>query len=746
VQIQIKLSIGFFLGLSLAGCTAIPELAKRDAAVSKPAPAQDDDSGAAPAHKVDAGTEDAGGSLEMRAAANAPCDPNGARSCAQGGLRTPLLCANGNWARQEPCAEDDRCEMAAGPDLGKCVKIDPLCLNKASGTEVCDGDVRRACNDLVLSGPHPCGDQQRCRDDDGPAKCVCAGGSIQVGDACQMATDCSIEEGGCDLLTRCSISAGKRICSPCPTGYSGDSMKGCVPELTALQVSGGGALSPKFDPSTHDYRVQLALLQQQLTVSASRADGVSLDIDGTSVAAATPWVSPVLPLGEQTIHVRLTSKFGISNMYALTLERTGAQNVYLKASRPDQSDHFGTSVAISGDTLVVGAQHEDSASGGVNGDQSNNDAGDSGAAYVFVRSAGSWTQQAYLKADVPQAHEFFGASVAISGDTIAVGIPRTSEYGDTTAHSGQVYIFVRDAGGHWTKQAKLAGSTTDDMDLFGWSVVLQQDLLVVGAPYESSGTRQSGAVYAFRRAAGAWGAPTKLKGSQGHVESVFGWSLALDADTLVVGAMDHSGLVMTTAGPGSAYVFVASGSTWTEQQRLQAPQPTEGATFGWSVAVQGNTTAIGASRADLIKITPAGEVYLFERTADQWNFSQVLAAPFPRRSDYFGASVALSSGLLVVGATGDASGARGLQADPSRSDANASGAVYLFGRQPMGWVRSAYMKTSNAEANDAFGDHVALDGDTVVVGAIGESGTGMGTTGDPASNALTESGAVYMFR
>jgi hypothetical protein len=227
---------------------------------------------------------------------------------------------------------------------------------------------------------------------------------------------------------------------------------------------------------------------------------------------------------------------------------------------------------------------------------------------------------------------------------------------------------------------------------------------------------------------------------------VFGWSLALDADTLVVGAMDHSGLVMTTAGPGSAYVFVANGTNWTEQQHLQAPQPTEGATFGWSVAVQGNTAAIGASRADLYKITPAGEVYLFERTGEHWDFSQVLTATISRRSDYFGASVALSSNLLVVGATGDASGARGLQADPSRSDANASGAVYLYGRQPMGWVRSTYIKTSNAEGGDSFGDHVALDGDTIVVGAIGESGPGMGTTGDPTLNTLPESGAVYMFR
>jgi hypothetical protein len=164
------------------------------------------------------------------------------------------------------------------------------------------------------------------------------------------------------------------------------------------------------------------------------------------------------------------------------------QQAYLKASNAEADDQFGFSVAISGDTLVVGAWGEDSSATGVNGNQSDNSAGSSGAAYVFVRSGTTWTQQAYLKASNAAGDDGFGCSVAISGDTVVVGAANedssaTGVNGDGTNNgsngSGAAYVFVR-SGTSWSQQAYLKASNTDVGDAFGTKVAISGDTLVVG--------------------------------------------------------------------------------------------------------------------------------------------------------------------------------------------------------------------------------------------------------------------------
>ena len=190
----------------------------------------------------------------------------------------------------------------------------------------------------------------------------------------------------------------------------------------------------------------------------------------------------------------------------------------LKASNPGLRDSFGSSVALSGDTLVVGAPFESSNATGVNGNQDDNSATDSGAVYVFTRDAGgTWTQQAYLKASNTGRGDWFGHSVALSGDTLAVGANRESsnatgvdgnQGNNSASNSGAVYLFTRDAGGTWTQQAYLKASNTDGFDQFGYSVALSGSTLAVGAIGEDSdatgingkqhnsvGTADSGAVY-----------------------------------------------------------------------------------------------------------------------------------------------------------------------------------------------------------------------------------------------------------
>jgi hypothetical protein len=274
--------------------------------------------------------------------------------------------------------------------------------------------------------------------------------------------------------------------------------------------------------------------------------------------------------------------------------RTGgvwSQQAYLKASNTDGFDQFGWSVALSGDTVVVGAKGEDSNATGVNGDQANNSAFNSGAAYVFTRTGGVWTQQAYLKAsntgtkDQTDTGDQFGWSLALSGDTLVVGTPwensnATGVNGDqannSAPESGAAYVFTR-TGGAWTQQAYLKASNTDAGDLFGTSVALSGDTVVVGAVVEDScatGINDNqannacgfaGAAYVFTRTGGLWSQQAYLKASNTQSGDNFGFRVALSGGTLVVGAIEEDSNATgvngdqadnSTSGSGAAYVFV----------------------------------------------------------------------------------------------------------------------------------------------------------------------------------------------
>jgi len=261
-----------------------------------------------------------------------------------------------------------------------------------------------------------------------------------------------------------------------------------------------------------------------------------------------------------------------------------SQQAYLKASNTGASDRFGISVAVSGDTVVVGAVDEDSSATGVNGNQADNSAAQSGAAYVFVRVGGVWSQQAYLKASNTEAFDQFGWSVAVSGDTVVVGAYQedsnatgvNGNQADNSANgSGAAYVFVR-IGGVWIQQAYLKASNTGAGDRFGFSVTVSGDTVVIGAQDEDSNAigvngnqadnsaAQSGAAYVFVRAGGVWSQEAYLKASNTGAGDQFGWSVAVSGDTLVVGAyqedssatgVDGNGADNSAGDTGAAYVF-----------------------------------------------------------------------------------------------------------------------------------------------------------------------------------------------
>jgi hypothetical protein len=313
--------------------------------------------------------------------------------------------------------------------------------------------------------------------------------------------------------------------------------------------------------------------------------------------------------------------------YPLSIDPSFQQQAYLKASNPDGGDFFGWSVAISGETLVVGARHEDSNASGINGDQSDNSAIQAGAAYVFTRSGTVWSQQAYLKASNTDKHDLFGLSVAISGDTVVVGASgedsnATGVNGDENDNSaegaGAVYVFTRNDK-QWSQQAYLKASNTGAGDDFGASVAIFGDTLMVGAQLEASNATgingdqsdnsaiQAGAAYVFTRSGTTWSQQGYLKASNTDAGDMFGISLAIFGDTLVVSAYPEASNATGIDGDqsdnsfefaGAAYVFTRSGMTWSQQAYLKASNSDAFDGFGHSVAVSGDTLVVSGQFED----------------------------------------------------------------------------------------------------------------------------------------------------
>jgi hypothetical protein len=426
------------------------------------------------------------------------------------------------------------------------------------------------------------------------------------------------------------------------------------------------------------------------------------------------------------------------------------QDAYLKTSNAEANDNFGSSVAISGSTIVVGAHLEDSNQTTITNDDgtasTDNSATEAGAVYVFKRDAnGDWIQDAYLKASNAGVGDQFGYSVAISGSTIVVGAyledsnqttitnaDGSASSDNSAANSGAVYVFKRDGSGNWIQDAYLKASNAQANDRFGWSVAISGSTIVVGANQEDSnqttitnddGTAstdnsatEAGAVYVFKRDAnGDWIQDAYLKASNAEANDRFGYSVAISGSTIVVGAyLEDSNQTTITNADGSAS--------------------------------SDNSAA------------NSGAVYVFKRDANgDWIQDAYLKASNAQANDRFGWSVAISGSTIVVGANQEDSNQTTITNDDGTAStdnsATAAGAVYVFKRDANGdWIQDAYLKASNAEANDYFGSSVAISGSTIVVGAIDEDSSQTtitntdGQPGLPDNNSASGAGAVYVFK
>ena len=461
------------------------------------------------------------------------------------------------------------------------------------------------------------------------------------------------------------------------------------------------------------------------------------------------------------------------------------QQAYSKASNTGSGDNFGSSVAISGNTMVVGAPYESSAAKGINGSQTSNAADSSGAAYVFVRSGTTWKQLAYLKASNTNAADNFGFSVAISGNTIIVGAPfedsaatgvNGNQADNSAMSAGAAYVFVRSST-TWKQQAYLKASNAKASATFGTDVAISGNLAVVGAPAESSAATGvngngadtsapfAGAAYVFARSSTTWSQQAYLKASNTDANDAFGTVVDISGSTVVVGAPTEAsnatgvnavGTDNSANSAGAAYVFTGSAGVWTQQAYLKASNTDIGDEFGSSVAVSGNEVLVGAigeasaatgvtgNQADNT-LTNSGAVYAFSRSGSVWTQQAYLKASNPGANDQFGSSLAFSGATGVVGAESEASKAVGVNGNQADNSMAFAGAAYVLVVSGGSWHQQAYLKASNTNANDSFGMAVAVSGDTFVAGATGEASAAKGINGSQTSNAAPDSGAAYVF-
>ncbi len=384
-------------------------------------------------------------------------------------------------------------------------------------------------------------------------------------------------------------------------------------------------------------------------------------------------------------------------VFPITIDPLFTLQQKLEPSDAAEGDEFGVSVAISGETVVVGASRDDGAAGG-----------NQGSAYVFVRSGGIWIEQQKLVAPDGEASVFFGTSVAISGETVVVGA-----FGDEFGLAGSAYVFVR-SGGVWSLQRKLEDPDGED-GFFGNSVAISGETVVVGAVGDdgAAGDRQ-GSAYVFVRSGGDWSLQQKLVAPDAVAGDRLGASVAISGETIVVGADNDDGEAGFTQG--SAYVFVRSGGAWGLQKKLEASDAGDGDFFGASVAISGETVVVGAFGDDRTEPNQ-GAAYLFVRNGGVWTQQQKLVAPDAVVFNEFGVSVTISGETAVVGELDD--GAAG----------GNQGSAYVFVRRGGVWSLEQKLEASDAAANDRFGASVAISGETVVVGAEGDDGVAGGSQG-----------------
>ena len=347
-----------------------------------------------------------------------------------------------------------------------------------------------------------------------------------------------------------------------------------------------------------------------------------------------------------------------------------ALEAVLAAEDGEATDAFGSSVSLSGDRALVGASSEDSFGRTGNG-----------AAYVFVRSGTTWSQEAKLASGNPESSGAFGSSVSLSGDRALIGAPLETTVGPL---GGRAYGFVR-SGSTWSLETTLLPLNPSSQDWFGIAVSLDGDRALVGAFLNGDAGQGSGAAYFFERGSSGWAEVDQVTASDANGTGWFGYAVSLDGDRALIGAMRDSENGVRT---GSAYVFRWTGADWAEEAQLVAPDGADLDQFGHSVALSGDLALVGAPWDD-DRGMESGSVYAFARSGSTWSLESKMTGTGDAShgaSDELGYSVALLGETALVGAIGEG------------TDPVVDGAAYVFDRSPVDWALHGRLAPSGVDA------------------------------------------------
>src|SRR5207302_4660199 len=252
-----------------------------------------------------------------------------------------------------------------------------------------------------------------------------------------------------------------------------------------------------------------------------------------------------------------------------------------------------------------------------------------------------WLEQKVTASD-GTANSYFGSAAALNGSTALIGADGDNSF------QGAAYLFAN-SNGTWSEGQKLTASDGLAGDEFGYRVVLAGNTLLIGAFTATvGGVASQGAAYVFTEPNGTWSESQKLIASDGGVFDRFGGSVALDGNTLVVGA--NGATIGGNAAQGAVYVFTESNGTWTQTQKLTANDGAAYDNFGLSVALKGSTILVGSPRAAIGPNAGQGALYIFTESNGMWSQTQNLTASDGAANDSFGESVALEGSTALVGA------------------------------------------------------------------------------------------------
>lgn len=471
-------------------------------------------------------------------------------------------------------------------------------------------------------------------------------------------------------------------------------------------------------------REALATFAETAYVKASNTQttdkfGYSIDISGDWMVVGAVNEDGSITSDGQTADNNSTTDGGGVYVFKRT-SGTWAQQAYLKpAVALDASDGFGYAVAIDGDTIAIGMPGDDSGYTGVyhpgDADWSNaqnaNGSTNIGSIIVFRDTsgtgAGTWTQEAYLKASFADASYFLGRSVAISGDTIIAGTisddssiagvqnTSTPTTDNSAADSGAAWVFKR-TGSTWSQEALLKPDNPSAGDWYGMSVGIDGDTAIVSSPYEDTGATNAGAVYVFVRSGATWSQQAMLKEGTPAAEDRMGGGRATC---------------------GCDYIFE-------------------------EIDISGDTVAASVS-LDGTAGSGAGAVAVFVRSGTSWS-QQALLVANETIPNQLASGLGLDGDTLVIGAAQAASDTTGINTTPNSNAAN-SGAAWVFTRSGTTWTQRYYIKPSNTGAGDNFGSRCDVNQGTVACASIEEDGSATGI--NPVNDdAATTAGAVYIFQ